>query len=101
MRCRGFQICGHRTLDSSHLFNTNNTDIALCCDGFGVVAIQLMPYVCAFLNLSAPDHMFGSRVVIWLGARPESAAFRQRDDLPSPSWPRFLVEYAGLPGGEV
>ena len=78
-----------------------HTDIALCCDGSGVVAVQLTQSVCAFLNLSAPDHMFGSRVVIWLGARPESAAFRQRDDLPAPSWPRFLVEYAGLPGGEV
>ena len=40
-----------------------HTDIALCCDGFDVVAVQLTQSVWAFLNLSAPDHMFVPRVV--------------------------------------
>ena len=38
------------------------------CDKSGTVSQDAGPP-------TAPDHMFGSRVVIWLGARPEWAAF--------------------------
>jgi hypothetical protein len=45
-----------RTASASH--QITHTDIALCCDGSGVVAVQLTQSVCAFLNLSARGLLF-------------------------------------------